>query len=318
MTDPTSAARDTAQHTARDSACDSAIRVSPPPADAAAPDVTAQTLAAYWAEEAGPRWVRDSARHDAELAPMLAAMLTAAGPQPGERVVDIGCGAGTSTIAVAELVGATGRVVGVDVSPPLVAEMERRVAAATTASPELQIETLLANAQDAALPGPFDLLVSRFGVMFFADQVVAWRNMRRAMAPDGRAVVIVWQGPSANLWLTAPVNAALAVSPAPEPPIAPGAPGAEAMADPAVTRQRLAAAGWRDVGFQDLRPMIDLGADIDRAIDNVRSLPSVAGAIERAGADRVLQAVRASLDPYVASDGVVRMQAAAWVVTARA
>lgn len=273
---------------------------------------------AYWAEEAGPRWVRDRARHDAELAPMLDALLAAADPHPGERVLDVGCGAGTSTLAVAARVAPTGSVVGVDVSPPLLAELERRVREPTGQGQELDVRVLCADAQDADLPGPFDLLVSRMGVMFFDDQVAAWSNLRRAMVPGGRAVAVVWQEQSANPWMAVPARAALAVSPSPDPVPGPGAAGPHGLADADLTTRRLTAAGWTDVALAGIRPVIQVGPDLDAAVTQVSALGSVGAAVERAGADRVLPAVRAALEPYVSEEGPVRMQAAAWVVTARA
>lgn len=270
---------------------------------------------AYWAEEAGPRWVRDRARHDAELAPMLDAMLAAADPRVGESVLDVGCGAGTSTLAVAERVGPTGRVVGVDVSPPLLTELDRR---ARRVGPPPTVQTLLADAQVDELPGPFDLLVSRMGVMFFDDQVAAWTNLRKAMAPDGRAVAVVWQEQAENPWMVVPARAALAVSPPDGPAPAPGEPGPHGLADPALTTDRLSRAGWREVRLTPLTPIVTLGPTLDEAVEQVRGLGSVGGAIERVGEERVLSAVRAALARYVAADGAVRMQAAAWVLTARA
>lgn len=269
----------------------------------------------YWAEDAGPRWVRDRVRHDAELAPMLEALLATADPVVGESVLDVGCGTGTSTLAVAERVAPSGRVVGVDVSPPLLAELDRRVRRVV---PRPAVQTLLGDAQVDELPGPFDLLVSRMGVMFFDDQVVAWTNLRRAMAPGGRAVAVVWQDQAENPWMVVPGRAALAVSPPDVPPPGPGEPGPHGLADPALTTDRLTRAGWREVRLEPIRPIVDLGGNLDDAVDQVRGLGSVGGAIEREGAERVLPAVRAALAPYVAADGAVRMQAAAWVITARA
>lgn len=249
---------------------------------------------------------------------MLTALLEAADPRPGERVVDVGCGAGTTTLAVAERVAPGGHVVGVDVSPPLIAEFARRAGSALADRPDLDVRWLLADAEDAALPGPFDLLVSRMGVMFFADQVQAWRNLRRAMTPGGRAAVVVWQEQAANPWMTVPGRAALAVSPPDLPPAEPGEPGPHGLADRSQTAGRLAAAGWVEIDFRDLRVPMELGRSVDDAVEQVRGLGSVAGAIDRVGPDLVLPAVRAALAPYASPDGRVTMEGAAWVVTARA
>lgn len=276
----------------------------------------------HWSEVAGPRWVRARDQHDALLAPFQGPLLAAAGARTGERVLDAGCGFGTTTLALAAQVGASGSVVGADISGPMLAELERRAAErdrpGASSAGDAPIEALLADVQVAPLPGPFDLVVSRFGIMFFDDPAAAWANLHAASGPGGRLAVVCWQQPEDNLWSRVAALAALAVSPSDVEPPGPGQPGPSSLADPDRVRQLLGDAGWREVRLTDLRPSVTLGHDLDRAVEQVSNLASVAGAIERVGDAAVLPAVRSALEPYVGDDGTVRLASAAWLVTATA
>ena len=264
----------------------------------------------------GERWVRDRASLDAMLAPFLAAMLDGAAARPGEAILDIGCGAGTTTIALARRVAPGGRVVGVDVSAPLISELGRRAREAGEVGRSIQ--PLLADAQVDPLPGPFDVVTSRFGVMFFDDQDAAWRNIRGVARAGARLAFVCWQRTEDNPWSVVPALAALAVSPGNEPPPDPDAPGPSALADAGRTVRILATAGWRDAACTPIRVPITLGSDMPAALANVRGQSSVAGAIERAGEQAVCEAVAAALAPYTRADGSIQLEAAAWLVTARA
>ncbi|MEJ7726401.1 MAG: class I SAM-dependent methyltransferase [Actinomycetes bacterium] len=277
----------------------------------------------HWSEVAGPRWVRARNQHDALLAPFHGPLLAAAGARTGERGLDAGCGFGTTTLALAAQVGPTGSVVGADISSSMIAELERRVAERdardATATDDVggaPIETLLADVQVGPLPGPFDLVVSRFGIMFFDDPSAAWANLQTATRPGGRLAFVCWQQPEDNPWSRVPALAALAVSPSDVEPPGPDDPGPSSLADPARVRSLLGAAGWQQVRLTDLRPRVTIGRDLDGAVEQVRSLTSVAGAIERVGESAVLPAVRSALEPHVGDDGAVRLAGAAWLVTA--
>jgi ubiquinone/menaquinone biosynthesis C-methylase UbiE len=160
----------------------------------------------------------------------------------GGRVLDVGCGAGATSIAVARAVGDTGNVVGVDISRALLrrAEERKRDAALT------QIEFLPADAQTHQFePGGFDLIVSRFGTMFFADPVAAFGNVAVALRPGGRIVFISWADLASNPWFTVSRDAAVAVLGEP-PPVPKDAPGPLAFADRNYVLDILRQAGFSD------------------------------------------------------------------------
>jgi SAM-dependent methyltransferase len=143
----------------------------------------------YWNEVAGPRWVGRQGAQDARNVEMLEQLLAAAAPAPGERVLDIGCGTGVTTVPYAQAVGPSGHVTGADISRPMLDAARRRVDEAGLKN----VELILADAQvHAFAPGSYDLLTSRLGVMFFADPHAAFRNLIRALRPEGRLVMAVW------------------------------------------------------------------------------------------------------------------------------
>jgi SAM-dependent methyltransferase len=191
-----------------------------------------------WDEQVGPKWVRIADEMERRLAPVSALLLARAAPAPGEGVLDVGCGPGGTTASLAEAVGERGRVVGVDISKTMLA------VARETLSP--RIELLCADAQGHAFgPPPFDLVVSRFGVMFFADPVVAFRNLRRAMRSGGRLCFAAWATLDENPHWQIPLGIAMRHVGRPEAKD-PRAPGPMSLSDEGYVRGILAAAGFGD------------------------------------------------------------------------
>ena len=165
-------------------------------------------------------------------------------PRPGEHVIDVGSGGGTSTLAVAEAVGPEGMVVGVDISAALCRLARERAAARSTPN----VEFVLADAQTETIAGgPFDAAISQFGVMFFDDPVAAFRNIHRHLRPGGRLAFACWQAREANPWYFAEAVAGFIPAP-PEPEPGKSPPGPFALADPGRTTTILEHAGFRGVG----------------------------------------------------------------------
>lgn len=270
-----------------------------------------------WNGDSGDRWAANIERLDLMLEDFGEAAILAADARPGEHILDIGCGSGTSTFALAKQVGPAGHALGVDISEQLIAIAR---AAAPTAAP---VAFRCADAASAPLPQQaFDLLFSRFGVMFFDDPVAAFTHMRRALKPGGRLAFVCWRGAQENDWVRLPMAAIRdIVEPAPADPYAPGP---FAFGD----RDRLAgilmAAGFADVDIApfDARLAYGRGATRDEAIDDALDMAFQVGPLSRALADqpddiraRAAMAVRAAFAEQP-GDTSVLIDGAVWIVTA--
>jgi SAM-dependent methyltransferase len=235
---------------------------------------------------------------------------------PGTAVLDVGCGCGDTTIEIARRV-APGDVLGIDISAPMLTRAAQQAQVAGVAA---RFE--LADAQTYTFePARFDVLFSRFGVMFFVDPGTAFTNLRAALRPGGRLGFACWQALPDNPWMAVPMMAAAQHVTLPQPP-APGAPGPFAFADPDRVRAILEGAGFRDVRLADHRTTLTVGGagPLDRAVDFLLQMGPTAALLR--GADdtlraRVAGAVREALAPHHTPEGV-RMSAAAWLVTGHA
>jgi SAM-dependent methyltransferase len=272
----------------------------------------------YWNEQAGPRWVTYQERLDRQIGPHGEAALAKLAPAEGERVLDLGCGCGETSLALARAVGASGRVLGLDLSEPMLARARERAAAAGLAN----VGFRLADVQTAALePGAYDAAFSRFGVMFFADPVAAFRNVRRALRGGGRIAFACWRPVTENPWVRVPMAAAAPHVTLPPPPPE-GAPGPFAFGDAARVRGILEAAGFAGIAIEpaDL-PMLPGGGDVDEAADTFLEVGPLASALRETGADDAIRArVRGAVRDAFASharDGRVELGSAIWLVRAR-
>lgn len=179
----------------------------------------------FWTAQAGPKWVAQQEVLDALMQPVLDGVLSRAALEPDDQVIDIGCGTGASTLQAAARVGDRGRVLGVDISPTMLALARDRAAGCAAAG------FAEADAADHAFePACFDHLISRFGVMFFADPDAAFANILKAMKPGAHVTFACWGPFAANPWFRLPVQAAKAVLGAP-PSVDPDAPGPFAFRD---------------------------------------------------------------------------------------
>lgn len=272
---------------------------------------------AYWNEKAGPKWVGMQDRLDAQLARFNDAIFDRAGLRPGEQVLDIGCGCGATTLAVAARLQPGGMATGADISRPML-ERARQRARENGVDNAIFLE---ADAQTYAFsPATFDAVISRFGVMFFSDPTAAFTNIRRGMKSGARLSFICWRPMQENPWVVVPLMAAAKHIELPAPPD-PLAPGPFAFADAERLRGILNAAGFADIRTdkQDLRYPIGNTADFEKAVDFTLEIgPVSALLIDKPDTLRrtVRDSIRAALEPFRTPEGVV-MDSAAWLVGAR-
>jgi SAM-dependent methyltransferase len=271
----------------------------------------------YWNAQAGHKWVTMQERLDAQLDPLGLLVMDRLAVRAGERVVDVGCGCGATTAELATRVGPAGRVLGLDVSEPMLARAKERTAATR------HVAFACSDAQTHALdPGEADVVFSRFGVMFFADPVAAFANLRRGLRPGGRLGFLCWQAAVANEWVMVPMRAVLehvAMPPLP----GPRAPGPFAFAEADYVREVLAGAGFTDVTLEpdERRMEIAGGAGLDDVVDFLLQIGPAARALQEAhdpaARPRVAGALRAALQPHLGEAGV-GLRGATWIVLAKA
>lgn len=271
-----------------------------------------------WQDAAGRRWAKLQAQTDVQLGPLARAALDRVSPEPGERVLDVGCGAGHSTLELARLVGTEGRVVGVDVSEPLLARAKERVQAAGVSN----VELLLENAASVRV-APVDLVFSSFGVMFFDDPVAAFAHLRACTVAGGRLGFVCWQPLAVNPWAQAPLDAVRRLRP--EHPLVellqPGKPGPFAFSDPEFVRRLLRDAGFTQIEVAPADTVVAVGGarTLAEAVDYSLQIGPASRFVVDAGLEddpRVRGALSEALAPYASERGVF-VPARTFVVTAK-
>jgi SAM-dependent methyltransferase len=269
-------------------------------------------MVAYWNGPGAAPWVAQQAHTDVQLSPISNAVLAAAAAAPGERVLDIGCGCGTTTLSLADAVGPGGHVTGLDVSEQMLGAARERGGAWKS------VEWVLA---DAAIhpfaPASYDLLFSRFGVMFFGDPVAAFANLRTALRPGGRLVFVCWRAFDENPWMKIPLQAAYAAGIPRLPKPAPDDPGPFAFADPDRVTRVLTSAGWPSPGFTALDVALDIaaGGGLDRAVDQATRIGAASRALREAAEETrppAVAAIRRALEPFQRGSSVA-LPAAVWL-----
>ena len=271
-----------------------------------------------WAGEMGARWLASLDRFESMIAPIGAALLERADYAPGERVLDLGCGGGATTLAIAEVVGPDGAALGLDVAPMLIARAKERAAGAASTARFVCADAATANLDEP----PFDRLFSRFGSMFFEAPVAAFTNLRRMLKPGARIDLAVWANPRDNLWMMEMMGVVRAHVEIP--PAIPRAPGPFAFEDLGYLGEVLEGAGFAGmdvVAYEGLQAVGGPGASPEEATDFVLAAMAVGKVLAEQG-DAVREAARADLAAtfarhYREGEGVM-LRAKAWLVTARA
>ena len=270
----------------------------------------------YWNEQGGPRWVKLQEALDEQLASFGRVVMDRLAVGNGERVHDVGCGCGETALELGRRVGPRGAVLGVDISTVMLERARARERDAGIGN----VQFLVADAQTHGFtPASFDVVFSRFGVMFFQDPRAAFTNLASALAPGGRLGFHCWKSLPENPWMTVPLFAALQHVPPPPIP-APDAPGPFAFADADRVGGILADAGLAEIDFESRNdPMTLGGGSLDDAVDFVLQMGPASIALREATAETVAKvraSVREALAPYQTPEGV-RLATSSWVVTAR-
>ncbi len=268
---------------------------------------------AYWDGPAGEHWAAEQDRYDRINVAFRDRIVAALEAEPGERVLDVGCGNGALSVAIGPLVDPGGSVHGLDISGPMLATAARRAGEAGLDNVSFQ----RGDAQVYRLDdGAFDAVVSRFGVMFFDDPAAAFANLARALRPGGRIVFTCWQELVRNEWLMVPAGAALAFVPMPDLG-APGQPGPFSLADP--DRIRAVLSTFVDVTLEEVIAPMRLGDTIEDVVaffQRTDMAETLMKDVDAATATAAWAAVAEALVPHASVEGVT-LNGAAWLVHAR-
>ena len=267
----------------------------------------------YWNGRPADFWVKEAEHFDTMLAPFGRRLLTAAALEPGEVVLDVGCGNGAISLEAARSVGPGGRVTGLDLSSPMLGMARRRAEELT-----IDVDFVHGDAQTDSFDQPFDVVVSRFGVMFFDDPEVAFANLAMAARPGGRLCFVCWQEMFANEWITVPAMAIVAHVGMPEVP-EPGTRGPFALADAQRTRGLLESAGWSEVTVEAHQAGMLMGRDPEDVVAFMLSDEIGRRLVEGKDPEAVQAGTQATIEalrPYETPEGVV-LGGACWLVTAR-
>jgi SAM-dependent methyltransferase len=276
-------------------------------------DRTNLDQAQLWDGDEGAHWAEHQARYDAAIVRFHPAFMAAAAIAPADRVLDIGCGTGETTLEAARS-AVDGHALGIDLSSQMV-DVARRAAIMAGVS---NARFVTGDAQVHPFePAGYDAAISRTGAMFFGAPRDAFANIARSLRPGGRLALLVWQGIDANEWLREISAVVAAGGELPFPTS--GGPGPTSLGDPSEVRAVLTAAGFHDVVLEGVRAPMMFGADADEASTFLWSRAghqlAAAGADER-GRRRAAEVLRDSVERHATHEGVL-YDAAAWLVRAR-
>jgi len=269
--------------------------------------------ATLWNGTAGCAWVEAQDTIDRMYRPLEALLVEAVRAESARHVLDVGCGTGGTTLAVARLLGASGQCVGIDISEPMIAAARARVEREGVPATFIR-----GDAQDYPFePAMFDAIISRFGVMFFDDSVRAFANLRRAARSGARLRFIAWRSPEENPFMTTAERAAAPLL-RNIPPRVPDAPGQFAFAARQRVQRILEESGWTGIDIQPIDVACTMPErELARHATRFGPLGRILHEVDDRTRTRVVEAVRAAFEPYVHGTEV-RYDAACWMVGARA
>ena len=278
-------------------------------------DLNADQIA-YWNGPGGEHWTDRQQMQDILLEPVSNILIDRANAKAGERIVDVGCGCGATSLAFAQKVGQTGRVLGIDISAPMLARARQNAPA------EMPVEFVLADATVYPFDqASFDLLVSRFGVMFFAQPALSFANLRKALRPSGRLAFACWREPRDNPWLMMPLQAVYKHVPK-LPQLGPEDPGPFAFASEARVTRILGEAGFSGIKMEqcDLSLDVAIGRGLDAAVESALEIGPASRALQDQPPDiraAATHSIREVLAPF-AKGQAVPLPGSIWLVTASA
>ena len=271
----------------------------------------------FWNGDGGRKWVNYKDRMDITLSPFGQKAIESARILDGERVLDLGCGCGNTTFEIANRVGADGYVQGMDVSRPILAEAKARI----LTGKERNISFEFSDAQKHVFNSDeFDVIYSRFGVMFFDDPISAFNNIRQSLVAGGRLAFVCWQPIKMNQWVSLPFDVVSKHIPLP-PDDDPEQPGAFSLGNKDRLMRVLSEAGYSDISIEPFHSSFNLGADLYQAIEFITDMGPASYVINEEEHSRELIAsivndLNKELIPYINGNGV-SLDAATWIVTAR-
>ena len=274
----------------------------------------------FWNGETGRNWVTHDALMEAMLQPLGESVMDALAPQPGEHVLDIGCGCGHTSLSLADRVGAEGSVTGIDISAPMLAVASHLSAEHRRESTSIQF--VEADAQTHAFePERYDAVFSRFGVMFFEDPVAAFANIRCTLRTSGRLAFCCWQPRAVNPFMTVPAMAALELLPAP-PEMPPRAPGPFAFEEADYVTEVLTSAGFESPVVTPLQQPLTFGRGLSLTdiVERLVQIGPIAQMVRDAPKDLqqpVRDKVVDAVEPFYSEDTGMTLDGQFWQVTAR-
>ena len=278
----------------------------------------------FWNGETGQNWVSHDALMEAMLQPLGEAVMDSLSLQPGEHVLDIGCGCGHTSLNLADRIGAEGSVTGIDISAPMLA-VARQLAAEHNAGHNAgrnAVQFVEADAQTHTFtPEMYDAVFSRFGVMFFEDPVAAFANIRRSLRPSARLAFCCWQPRALNPFMTVPAMAALELLPAP-PEIPPRTPGPFAFEEADYVTEILNKAAFEHVAVTPLRQPLTFGRglSLEDIVERLVQIGPIAQMVREAPKDLqqpVRDKVVDAVAPFYQDGSGMTLEGQFWLVNAK-